>query len=179
MVAPETQKVNNSCIIEVGHCNTYGHVWSDLINTDQPFTDDGDFEMLKNLNNLQGCANPTGLRAIANDNAAYGSWPVHIDLDLGFWCLNSEQTHASGICQDFSIQVCCPEFATGSCDQPGYNWTEYYDNDNPDGMGDWEARSDSMCQSPTAVQVQAKDGGAFKTYTHIDNNLVGECTYGP
>ena len=175
LVAPASQKVNDSCIIEVGHCDTFGHAWSDLINTDQPFTDDGDFEMLKNLNNLQGCSNPTGLRAIAADNTAYGSWPVHIDLNLGFWCLNSEQTHVSGICQDFSIQVCCPETATGDCNQPGYNWTEFYDNDNPDGMGDWEARSDTMCEAPTAIQVQTKDGTAFNTFTHIDTNLGFWC----
>jgi len=145
------------------------------MNTDQPFTDDGDFEMLKNLDKLQSCTNPTGLRAVTPDTGVYGSWPVHIDLNLGFWCLNSEQTHASGICADFEVQVCCPKFATGDCSAQGYNWTEFYDNDNPDGMGDWEARSESMCDNPTAIQVITGDGSAFNTHTHIDTDLGFWC----
>ena len=62
---PVTQKVAGECVIEVGNCDTYGHEWTALMNTDDPWTDSGDFELLKNIQGI--CANPTGIRAVAPD----------------------------------------------------------------------------------------------------------------
>ena len=169
---PVTQKVAGECVIEVGNCDTYGHEWSALMNTDDPWTDAGDFELLKNIQGI--CANPTGIRAVAPDTGNYGSWPVHIDIDIGFWCINGEQTVGGG-CEDFQIQVCCPKFATGDCDAPGYSWTNFYDNDNPDGVGDWETRSDLMCGNPSAIQVITTDGSAFDDVIHMDTELGFWC----
>ena len=72
------------------------------MNTDDPWTDAGDFELLKNIQGI--CANPTGIRAVAPDTGNYGSWPFHIDIDIGFWCINGEQTVGGG-CEDFKSAV--------------------------------------------------------------------------
>ena len=62
------------------------------------------------------------------------TWPLHMDLNLGFWCVNSEHTNG---CPDFEVELCCPKSQLGTCPQ-GYSWTTWTDTDDPSGTGDWE-----------------------------------------
>ena len=43
--------------------------------------------------------------------------------------------------------------ATGDCSADGYEWSDWYNNDDAGDSGDWELRSDDMCANPTAVKV--------------------------
>lgn len=66
--------------IEVGNCDEYGYAWTDLVSVSDPTTGDGDYEFIHN--HPRGCDAPTGLRAVPNSAM---TWPVHIDLGIGFW----------------------------------------------------------------------------------------------
>ena len=47
------------------------------------------------------------------------------------------------MCADFEVSWCCPKWGKGNlhCDQKGYEWTLWINNDNPtDNTGDWETR---------------------------------------
>lgn len=113
--------------IEAGDCSTFGYAWTTALSKDTP-AGDGDFEYFHQFSLSEACANPTGIRATALDGQS-SSWPVHIDLLMGFWCVNSEQTN--GTCQDFAVQFCCPKEATGDCTADGYEWSEWYNVDDP------------------------------------------------
>ena len=100
----DPSKVNGTCTIEAGECDGFGYEWTAALNSDNPYAGLGDFEFIHNFNSHEACANPTGIRATTTPGAGYSDWPVHIDLILGFWCVNSEQTSSSGYCSDWSIQ---------------------------------------------------------------------------
>ena len=132
---------------------------------------DGDYEYLHMYTLDESCSNPTGVRATSSGVGE--SWPVHIDVTKGFWCVNSEQ--ASNMCEDFSVQFCCPKSATGDCSADGYSWSDFYDNDDPDNSGDWELRSDEICANPIAVKAETLSGSDFDAQTHIDNEIGFWC----
>jgi len=162
--------INGNYTIEYGSCTQYGHAWSSWFSVDTADAE-GDFEILSSFDAHTICPNPTGLRAQAVDTGL-GAWPVHADLDIGFWCVNSEQD--GGQCEDFSIQVCCPVFATGDC-PTGHNWTEWYNNDDNLESGDWEMRTDDMCAKPAALQVRTLDGSPLNNVIHMDNDVGFWC----
>ena len=152
--------------LQAGDCTTFGYEWTSKYSKDTP-AGDGDFEYFHMFTSDEACANPTGIRASWNDTGA-GSWPVHIDMLMGFWCVNSEQTGGKiiftessldnfililGACEDFHVEFCCPKTATGDCSAAGYEWSDWYNNDDAGDSGDWELRSDDMCANPTAVKV--------------------------
>ena len=167
-VASEVVKDNGTCTYTVGSCSEYGYSWTTVINNDDPFqpNDLGDFEFLTSMNKKQGCQYPIGIRATTNDIPGYDSWPVHADLERGFWCVNSEMSN--GMCNDWAVEICCPKEATGDCTEDGFKWTPWYNNDNADGMGDWEPRIDTMCETPIAIRAEVVTGD-FNEVTHIDN----------
>ena len=76
--------------LEAGECSKFGYEWTSKYSKDTP-AGDGDYEYFHMFTSDEACANPTGIRASWNDTGA-GSWPVHIDMLMGFWCVNSEQT---------------------------------------------------------------------------------------
>ena len=152
--------VNGTLTIERGNCDTFGYEWTALMSKDTP-DNAGDFEFIHSFDNYEACANPTGIRAQTTDTGA-GSWPVHVDLTMGFWCVNSEQT--GGVCEDWSVQFCCPKMATGGCDKSGYAWSEWYNVDQPDESGDWELRSNDMCANPLAVKAETVSGNPFDRF---------------
>lgn len=102
---------------------------------------------------------------------------THIDNDLGFYCLNSEQAFG-GLCADFEVRYCCPVMQVGECNKKGWEWTAWLDRDQPDGTGDWENlhafEPNQACQNPSAVR--AKDlwtytsavGQSSDMVTHLD-----------
>ena len=169
-------KVNDTCTIQVGDCDAYGYEWTEIMDSDDPFSGtDGDFEFIHNFDGLDACANPTGIKATAISTGVYGSWPVHIDLALGFWCVNSEQSSPSGYCENWGVQLCCPKAATGDCSEEGYEWSEWYNNDDPMGMGDVEMRTDQMCANPTAIRAETVSGDPMDAFTHIDTEAGFWC----
>ena len=155
------------CTLEVGSCDTYGYAWTTLSSVSDPTTDSGDFEFIHA--HPRGCDAPSGVRASAADDGS-STWPVHLNLDLGFWCVNSEQS--DGQCADFSVQFCCPTTATGDCSADGYKWSEYVNNDLPDGIGDWESLPATVCANPIAIEasLSANATEAITQRIHVDNN---------
>ena len=110
----------------------------------------GDWETRTAFTERQVCSNPTGVQAFPLDG---GSTEVtHIDTNLGFWCVNQEQS--TGQCADFSVRFCCPQFSEGHCEHEGYEWTNWLDRDDPTGDGDYEHRADyaaqDVCETPLA-----------------------------
>ena len=71
-------------------------------------------------------------------NDPYFSSPLvtHISTEKGFWCINDEQS--VGLCADFEVRFCCPKYQHGSCNEEGWDWTQWVNGDTPDGTGDWE-----------------------------------------
>ena len=159
---------------EIGDCNTFGHEWTAKMNGGDPTVADGDYEYMHNYDAATVCSNPTGIRATTSGVA--GLWPLHLDLSLGFWCVNSQQADG-GQCADFEVEYCCPRHATGDCDNSTgeYEWSAWYNNDLPDGVGDWEARTHLMCANPTAIKAETITGNPFNAITHIDNNMGFWC----
>ena len=93
---------------------------------------------------------------------------THINLEMGFYCLNSEQS--SGQCPDFEVRFCCNKKQIGSCDKKGYEWTSWLSRDTPADSGDWEMlhafEPNEACADPTGVKVQdiGGDGGSDENY---------------
>ena len=99
------------------HCNTKGYAWTAWLDRDDPtgFGNTGDWETRTAFTERQVCSNPTGVQAFPLDG---GSTEVtHIDTNLGFWCVNQEQS--TGQCADFSVRFCCPQFTEGHCEHEG------------------------------------------------------------
>ena len=167
---PVASPIVNSTVT-AGQCTTAGYEWTNPMNKDDP-TGDGDFEYFHMFNSNEACNNPTGIRATFTDTGA-GSWPIHIDMMMGFWCVNDEQT--GGACEDFSVEFCCPKTATGDCSEAGYEWSDFYNVDDPSDSGDWELRSDQMCANPIAVKAETVSGDRFNNMTHIDNEIGFWC----
>ena len=169
-----TNATTGETTIEIGSCNTFGYEWTPKLNMGDPLTADGDYEYMHNYNKQTVCSSPSGIRATTT--GASGIWPLHMNLELGFWCVNSEQADG-GQCADFEVEYCCPSHATGDCDNSTgmYEWSDWFNNDQPDGMGDWEARTHLMCAHPTAVKAQTANGAPFNAITHIDTNLGFWC----
>ena len=149
------------------HCDKKGYEWTKWINNDSPLTSTGDWETRSSYAEREVCSHPIGVQAYPTGS---GSTEVtHIDTDLGFWCVNEEQT--SGPCADFAVRFCCPQFEQGDCDTEGYAWTNWLDRDDPTDDGDYETlhdySTDEACQNPIALQAQARTSGSTAV-THVD-----------
>ncbi|MGV8169410.1 MAG: hypothetical protein ACP5N3_05120, partial [Candidatus Nanoarchaeia archaeon] len=53
---------------------------------------------------------------------------------------------------------------TGTTGGNGGTWTQWYNNDDPSGTGDWEEREDAsgLCASPTAIECQTVGGVSWQ-----------------
>merc|ERR1711892_529326 len=147
-----------------------GHEWTSWINNDSPAASTGDWETRPSFLESGVCSNPTGIQAAPVDGGS--TQTTHIDASLGFWCVNSEQD--SGLCADFEVRYCCPQFEIGpdpDCSDDAYEWTEFLDRDDPTGDGDFESIADyprgSVCDNPTSIQSQPRTSGSTAV-THID-----------
>ena len=103
-----------------GECDTNGTglYWTTWFNTDTP-AGEGDWEMLRNLDGSDVCANPRAIEAQRVDGNT-DPLVTHISKETGFWCLNADNTVA---CADFQVRFCCPKFQDGSdCSEPDYEW---------------------------------------------------------
>ena len=82
-------------------CDVYGASWSEWLNSDTPDTGSGDWEPLAKFARTHVCENPLSIEAQRTDGSVT-PLVLHIDMDLGFWCINDEQ--AAGItCADFEV----------------------------------------------------------------------------
>lgn len=58
----------------------------------------------------------------------------------------------------------------GSCDEDGYEWTDFLDRDDPTENGDYETlqdySTDEVCQNPIALEAQARSSGSTAV-THV------------
>lgn len=95
---------------------------------------------------------------------------THIDYNRGFWCENDEQDN--GLCDDYAVRFCCSQFTAGDsdCHQNGYQWSEWFDADDPGDDGDFEYLTKfsrkGACQNPTGIEVEPRTSGATDV-THI------------
>ena len=84
---------------------------------------------------------------------------THIDEKIGFWCVNQEQPNGDD-CADFAVRFCCPQYNHGSCDQEGYEWTDWVDTDDPTKDGDFENRpsmsNEQACADPIGIEARAR-----------------------
>ena len=80
-------------------------------------------------NSLITSPNPT--KVITTDGSAFDD-VIHLDTELGFWCINEEN---SDTCKDYQVSYCCPETQEGTCDAYGHAWTQYYDKAGTPGHG--------------------------------------------
>ena len=152
------------------HCSLKGYEWTDWIDQDDPASGNGDWETRESFGERRVCTSPIGVQAYPLDGA--GSTAVtHIDESVGFWCVNQEQPDGAGDCADFAVRFCCPQYEHGTCDEPGYEWTDWLDRDDPTGDGDFENRPsfsmDEACADPIAVNARARSSGSTEV-THLD-----------
>merc|ERR1719198_1383982 len=148
------------------HCVLKGYEWTPWMNEDSPVTGTGDWETIQSQSELKVCSNPTAIQAFPATAGATAN--THIDVEIGFWCLNEEN---SADCADFEVRWCCPTYEDFECDDEGYEWTQWLDRDDPIGEGDYETRfsypQGSVCEDPTAIQAQARTAGST-AFTHVD-----------
>ena len=144
-----------------GDCDQDGYEWTSYFNSDDP-SQDGDFEIISSHSSSAVCRAPIAIQA-ANVNAG-SSDVTHIDLDIGFYCVNGEQDN--GQCADFEVRYCCPKTQVGSCSTKGYEWTSWLSRDTAAGSGDWEMlhsfEPNQACSNPIGAKVTdiGGDGGS-------------------
>ena len=64
----------------------------------------------------QTCENPIAIEAQPIANNTGSTQTTHIDIDIGFYCINEEQAN-NELCGEFEVRYCCPRTSFGSCDQ--------------------------------------------------------------
>ena len=134
-------------------------------------SDSSDYELITNFNAASVCANPAAVEARGTSGQ---SDYTHISKALGFYCLESEQD--DGSCDDYEVRFCCPKYQLGECNQKGYDWTEWIDNDDPADLGDMEnfaaLQPNLACRNPTAIKAKDNNAGILDNtsdqVTHID-----------
>ncbi|XP_071956624.1 cartilage intermediate layer protein 2-like [Antedon mediterranea] len=137
--------------------------WTPWFDRDNP-SGTGDWETVGSLyseNPNQMCQNPTGIQCQTTSGAHYTSTGevVSCSASTGLVCRNADQP--DNYCQDYRVRFLCSK----------YQWTPWFDRDNPSGSGDWETVSslynenpNQMCQHPATIQCQTT-GGAHYTST--------------
>ena len=139
---PETQ-IGSDDVDQCEIANS-GWAWSNWHNTDKP-DDTGDWELISAFSDIDICAYPKAIKVQSQSGATQYT---HLDLEKGFWCVNSE--NLPGGCDDYEVSYCCPAAKTddngditimeGTCDtENSYIWSDWLNSDNPSsGMGDLE-----------------------------------------
>nr|CAB3262592.1 uncharacterized protein LOC100180679 [Phallusia mammillata] len=125
---------------------------------------DCDCELIDHINAVSKkkvCLNPTAIdaRLLNGDDYTTANQDVHISLDDGFACYNSEDQK----CCDYKVRFCCPKREVQCIDG---KWTQFYDSDDPAGtnMGDVELISNTnvTCR-PTNMDVTLLNGAPYET----------------
>lgn len=156
---------------QIGTCDQQlGYSW-----TDWQDVDDGDGFGDWEFNKIEtSCVNPTGLKVDTVWDNPFNA-VTHLDLELGFWCLNEENNDV--MCEDYQVSWCCPTLQEGICDDYGHVWKNWIDLDNPDGEnGDVELKSfmaeSDTCLNPTAIRAQISDNGRNRVRYILELNYL-------
>uniref|UniRef100_UPI00398F5DC2 mucin-5AC isoform X2 n=1 Tax=Pristiophorus japonicus TaxID=55135 RepID=UPI00398F5DC2 len=151
----EDYRIRFTCPESFCNCKTQ---WFDR---DDP-SGKGDYEVFVNLQNEypgQICRNPVAcevetVSGIPASNSGDNIAPCSISS--GFTCVNEEQE--DGKCKDYKIRFTCPE-SFCKCT------TEWFDRDNPTGVGDHEDFANlqkefpgQICCNPIACEVETTSG---------------------
>ena len=118
-----------------------GWAWTQWFNRDDP-SDTGDWELITSFSDVDICQYPRAIKAQSSGPQQY----THIDLEKGFWCINSENEQG---CNDYEVSYCCPApkesadgevtIIEGTCEGDNYVWSDWLNGDDPvSGMGDIE-----------------------------------------
>ena len=99
--------------LQAGECDQPGYEWSDWLNKDSP-DEDGDWETVSRYSASEACANPIAVQANPTDSGSTDY--THIDVEMGFYCINEEQGFG-GLCADFEVRFCCPKTQVGECNK--------------------------------------------------------------
>ena len=62
-------------------------------------------------------------------------WSILMSCSNDFQLKKIQYQPNNGTCQDFEVQFCCPKEATGACDAEGYEWSSWYNVDDPASQG--------------------------------------------
>ncbi|XP_071945589.1 cartilage intermediate layer protein 2-like [Antedon mediterranea] len=135
--------------------------WTRWFNRDNP-SGTGDWETVTSLyyeNPNQMCQNPVDIQCQTIGGSSYTSTGevVSCSASVGLVCKNADQT--DGYCRDYRVRFKCPCY---------YEWTPWFDRDNPSGTGDWETvtslyyeNPNQMCQNPVDIQCQTIGGSSY------------------
>ncbi|KAK6180808.1 hypothetical protein SNE40_008794 [Patella caerulea] len=145
--------------------------WTEFFNQDNPNAT-GDDETLTSLRKGRErrtiCANPSTMeyQTVSGDDCINNGELLTYGPNYGLLCLNAQQPDQK--CNDYKIRFCCKDRRV-RCPK-GYQWTSYFDADDPTGTGDWETLKNlrshyPICQDPIAIDVRVNATGRkyFKT----------------
>uniref|UniRef100_F6T5Q7 WxxW domain-containing protein n=1 Tax=Ciona intestinalis TaxID=7719 RepID=F6T5Q7_CIOIN len=151
----------------------YYGFWTQWYNSDSPGHGSlgGDSETLAHVLSsyrTRVCRIPTGIQArIASNDLPYGraNQTLLITPLTGLICLNKDQDN--GQCRDYKVRYCCSD-AVGLCPLR-HGWTQFFDNDDPRGFGDFELLSrikrqnpGRVCSTPVAISARLLDGKPYQ-----------------
>ncbi|CAL1616633.1 unnamed protein product [Knipowitschia caucasica] len=145
--------------------------WTEWFDRDDP-TDTGDWETLENLyieNPGKICNEPVWIEAETTSGRtpeSAGNVIAKYNPMSGFVCLNKDQKGCK--CHDYKVRFMCPlEF----CRQK-VCWTQWFDRDTPNGLGDWEIFNNlrnenpgEICESPLYIDVHSTNTNTPADYT--------------
>ncbi|KAM3603241.1 uncharacterized protein V6R79_019142 [Siganus canaliculatus] len=142
---------------------THLQCWTEWFDRDDPYKR-GDYEillLLRQENPGKICPSPAGIEAQTLDGhsvAEAGDVIYTNNPQEGFICRNADQF--DNLCEDYRVRFSChPPFCGG-----GVCWTDWYDQDDPSGTGDWETLPDlrreypgEICEYPLLIEVVTTD----------------------
>ncbi|XP_074472131.1 uncharacterized protein LOC141756361 isoform X2 [Sebastes fasciatus] len=144
----------------VAFCQGCWTPWSDR---DNP-SGKGDWEDLYNLHREYPgkiCSNPVGIEArtlTGLSPAAAGNVIFQSDTTAGFICRNKDQP-GNKKCSDYRVRFRCPAAFCKGC------YTQYFDRDNPGGVGDFEILAKlrqkypgKICSNPLGIEARTVAG---------------------
>ncbi|KAK6180690.1 hypothetical protein SNE40_008695 [Patella caerulea] len=158
--------------------------WTPFHDCDDP-SRGGDYETLANYRkarpNDNVCARPATLEyeTISNKACINTGEVITASPTYGFACVNSLQPDQ--YCNDYKVRFCCLD-AQVTCPD-GYEWTNFYDRDNPSGTGDWELlrnlrdeNPNRICERPIAIDVRRRSNG--RDFRTCGENVTVSPSYG-
>ncbi|XP_061538148.1 mucin-5AC [Phycodurus eques] len=143
----------------------------------------GDFEVLEKLyleHPNEICSFPLDIEVqtvAGNTVASTGDVIAVVDATTGFICKNADQK--SGYCSDYKVRFICP---IAFCKEHEC-WTQWFDQDNPSGTGDYETLSKlhkenpgKICKQPVQIEVKTTSGasvGSTGNVIHASDTQTG------
>ncbi|CAH1247321.1 VWA2 [Branchiostoma lanceolatum] len=142
---------DNTCLeYEVRFCCPPCPRYTNWFDRDNPSAT-GDWEVLSHLrpeNPGQICLAPTDIqvRVKGTEQPAFMTGEVFAfyDVSTGFVCRKEDQP--DNTCLDYEVRFCCPRTCA--------RWTQWFDRDNPSGVGDWESLYGLVNGNPVGLRPE-------------------------